>query len=85
LIVGDIGSEDRKNFTVIGDTVNIASRLESATRKVNSKIVISNEVYSALDTELKQLFGSIGQIKLKGRREPLPAWGIMDVTRAGES
>jgi len=85
LIVGDIGSEDRKNFTVIGDTVNIASRLESATRKVNSKIVISNKVYIALDTELKQLFGSIGQIELKGRSEPLPAWGIMDVTPAGES
>jgi class 3 adenylate cyclase len=75
LIIGDIGSADRKNFTVIGDTVNIASRLESVTRKVNNKIIISSEVYYKLNENIKGKFASIGKVELKGKSAGVLIWG----------
>lgn len=67
VIVGDIGSSDRKNFTVIGDTVNVASRLESETRKTGSRILISSSVLGNLNEANKARFNKIGSIELKGK------------------
>jgi len=75
LIIGDIGSSERKNFTVVGDTVNIASRLESATRNVDNDIIISAGMYEHLNTDNKGRFNYIGKVELKGKSEPLGIWG----------
>lgn len=75
LIVGDIGSTNRKNFTVIGDTVNVASRLESLSRKTKHKIIISMETFSQLNGELQRLFEKIGSIQLKGKSSQTTVWG----------
>lgn len=76
LIVGDIGSDDRKNFTVIGDTVNIASRLESETKKMKNEILISSNVYHELDHQLQDRFVRIGTLGLKGKKENIESWGV---------
>jgi len=78
LILGDIGSSERKNFTVIGDTVNIASRLEAASRRVESSLLVSSSVYGRLSEENRNGFVRIGRIKLKGKTEGIETWGLRE-------
>ncbi|MGL1892609.1 MAG: adenylate/guanylate cyclase domain-containing protein [Spirochaetaceae bacterium] len=75
LIIGDLGSSDRKNFTVIGDTVNIASRLESITRNVHSDLILSNTMYTHLKDSLKSKFYNLGEFELKGKSSLVKVWG----------
>lgn len=69
LIVGDIGSPDRLNYTVIGDIVNITQRLEGLGKEVDSEaesiVLVSREVRNSLDGEIA--FEEIGKMKVKGR------------------
>jgi len=74
LVVGDIGAPGRVNYTVIGDTVNIASRLESMGRDVDPSadvvILASREVIGKLDMPDISV-ESIGNRTVKGKLEPV--------------
>jgi class 3 adenylate cyclase len=74
VIVGDIGSSDRKNFTIIGDTVNIASRLEAETRNHKGRLLISSSVYKELGESNRNVFHEIGDIELKGKEKRIRAF-----------
>ena len=64
-IVGNIGSQDRMNFTAIGDSVNIASRLEGANKYYGTKILVSENVEAIARGRI--LFRVIDKIAVKGR------------------
>jgi len=68
-IVGNIGSARRMDYTAIGDTVNLASRLESATKELGVGIVISEYTYNALRGAFR--FREMGSIQVRGRTEPV--------------
>ncbi len=74
-IVGNIGSDRLFNYTVIGDTVNIASRLESVNKFFKTSIIISEETYS----KIPNIFTvrELGIIRVKGRVKPLKIFEIL--------
>ena len=75
MIIGDIGSKERKNFTVVGDSVNTASRLESVTRKTDSSIIISDNIYEKLDSGFTERFILKGNMELKGKSDKIKIYG----------
>ncbi len=92
LIAGNIGAPRRMDYTVIGDTVNLAARLESATKGYGVRLLISGQTRHALkdDYPIREL----DQIRVKGKLEAaavyqvfghdeLPVEGLLDAFAEG--
>ena len=69
VVAGNIGSKSRFNYTVIGDTVNVASRLEAlAGRKYEPKLIVAREI---VDCCPGIKFSQLGETSLRGRTQPV--------------
>ena len=66
-VLGNMGSDSRFDYTAIGDSVNTAARLESATKEVGVDLLIGESTAQAVDYELQ----SLKPIKVKGKAKPL--------------
>jgi adenylate cyclase len=76
-VVGNIGSSKRMEFTAIGDTVNVASRLEGETKTFDCVIVASGETVRAAGDSVRT--GRYESLKVKGRAEPVEAYEVTEV------
>ncbi len=81
VILGDIGPARRLEFAVVGDTVNVASRLEASTRELGCRCVVSDElIHQARDSESSDTsymgFSPRTPITLRGRQNAINVWTV---------
>ena len=72
VMLGNCGSEDRFDYTAIGDAVNLAARLESSTKEVGEDIVIGYDTMKNSDMQLKLL----KPIKVKGKEKKVEIYTV---------
>lgn len=81
LVVGCLGSGVRMEFTVLGDTVNTASRLEALTKERGVELLISGETVEALSDRAG--LQHLGEVTLRGRLDALAIWTLSDAAPTG--
>lgn len=84
VIFGTVGSDDRMDTTVIGDSVNIAFRLESLAPKYNADIIVSAQTLDVVDDDKAYTTRLIDWVKVKGRQTPIEIYEILDHLSAQE-
>jgi adenylate cyclase len=75
VLVGNIGSEERFNYTVLGDTVNLASRLEATSKEYGTHIIVAEGTY--LQVKENFFFRKLDCITVKGKYEPIGIYELI--------
>jgi adenylate cyclase len=81
---GNVGSERRVEYTAVGDTTNVAARIEQLTKGTPHQLMLSGATKEALTTQPEDL-AFVDQIELRGRRAEIAIWSLAEDTQGAPS
>ena len=74
VVIGNVGSSDKMEFTVLGDTVNIAARLESLNKEQKTKLLLSGTTREMSGGQIDTTY--IGEVPVRGKTEPMKLYTV---------